>query len=250
MKKALLLGFSLFLLMCGPALARQSIFNPLDNSLTIECLRTKQNDQIGSECFKLELSFVPESSFSVQSVAPPSSSAYESSDGTFDLATSNVELPEVLVGLDVFSVGLSYDSASGLLSLTSASHVRTENQNADTAGACNFGGDSIFALTGATVCLAYEENVNASSAAQACTSLGGTWSANSACPANHLTSCFNENPTDNETHIIYYYDAGIVDMYNTSVSIFEMMGGPAYPGPTPVQQLNEGCETLGGVPLF
>lgn len=249
MKKTLLLGFSLFLLLCGPAMARQSVFNPLDSSLTIECLRTKQNDQIGGECFKLELSLVPETFFRIQSVSAPSSSDYESSDGTFDLSTSNVELPEVLVGLDVFSVSLSYNAVSGLLSLTTADHVRTESQNPATTGACNFEGETLFSLTGTGACIAYEADVNASSAEQACTLFGGTWNANATCPANHLTSCFDEDPTNGLAHIVYYYDDGIVDLYNTSVSIFEMMG-QTYPGPTPIQQLNEGCEVNGGVPLF
>lgn len=257
MKKVIFLSFVLLVLGCNQSFARQSVFNGLDNTVLLECLRLKQSGQIGNECYGVGMQLEADGYLYVTSVSPPTSLSYEDSDSILELETSEVIIPQINVGLEVYSVSLAYDAANSRLSINSLTPLQTQNSGTETTGTCTFEGQSSWytaALTetGFSVCIAYDANISVSSASQACTSLGGLWNANSACPANYLNSCANTDTINNISFTNYYYDAGAVERYNADVSLFELMGYPASfidSVPSPAEQLFEACVNDGGVPF-
>lgn len=244
MKKVILLHFVIAMLCCAPVLASQSAFNVLDNSLILNCLRLKQDGQIGNECYDVRLTLNNAGLFEIQSISSPVASNYENSDPIFNVNTSQVDVPNVLVGLDVYSVNLSYNAGNSSLSLNSATYLRTESSGTETIGSC----DLDLSALGFGACISYAENADANRAEQACTSLGGIWRANSACPSNYLSSCSKTDSINNISYVENFYDRGIVETYNNMVSIGQSAGVP-YTGPTPDEMLFEACVDDGGIPL-
>lgn len=248
MKKALFLAFVFTIFYCGPTLASQSIFDPLDNSLSLECLRIKENGQIGNVCYALELSLNNDGYFVIGSISAPTTANYDSSDPVFDAETSQVDIPSVSVGLDIYSASLSYDGSTRLLSINSVTFVRTESSNTETRGVCNLQNNPLFNELGYGVCIAYDASESSTSAQQACTAFGGTWSANSNCPNNSMLSCAKTDTINDISSTEYFYDSGIVEFYNQQVSIMEQVG-VVYHGPTPDAMLFDACVTDGGIPF-
>jgi len=237
MKKTLFLGFVLAIFCCGPTLASQSIFHPLDNSLSLECLRLKENGQIGNMCFALELGLNNDGYFVVNSISAPTPSNYDSSDPVFDAETLQIDIPSLSVGLDIYSASLSYDGSTGLISLNSATFLRTESSKTVTSGVCDLPLNAL----GWSVCIAYGAGANPNDAQQACTGFGGTWRANATCPNNYMMACAKTDTINNINSTSYYYDRGIVAFYNQLVST------GFYHGPTPEDMLFDACDSDGGV---
>jgi len=223
------------------SMASQSIFSTQDNTLTLKCLRLKQNGQIGDDCYDVSLQLINDSYFDLLSLSAPSSATYESSDPIFDVDTLQVDIPNVLVGSKAYSVNLIYDPANQLLSINSVNALQTETPVATTSGICDLQNSPLFnemLKTGA--CLAYGANIDASRAENACESFGGIWRPNSACPTGYLDACALTDTINNISYVQYTYDKGIVDMYKLLGS-----GGPT----RLADMLIDSCDSQGGISL-
>lgn len=246
MKKISLLNLVVLVLLSTQVLASQSVFNPLDNTLTLDCLRIQQGEQIGTGCYPVKLKLEDSGFLSIVSISGPGSSSEDSQDPIFIADTAQVNLPRIMIGRDVYSASLAYNAESRLLSINSVTYLRTENPSVTETGVCDLNSSPIFNALGAGACFSYGTGTDAARAEQACTSFGGTWSANSTCPENFIGACAKTDTINDISFMEYYYDLGIVEMYNTASRISEQMGIP-YAGPTPEAMLLDYCDSDGGV---
>ncbi len=210
MKKLLLLSIIMVLSWSAAAFSQPAIFDTGDNSLTLQCLRVKQNGQISDTCYNIRL-VLDGKSFALDTISDPFTQPFENTDQVFDAGTFTVEIPYVLLGSVAYSAKLTFKAADNHFDVSSigSSTIGNSQTAGSSTGSCNYDG---FAALGAKVCIVYH-NADASAAEAACTGLGGVWNPNGSCPGGSLGECSNQSE-NGYSYDSYFYDAGIVAMYD------------------------------------
>jgi len=235
MKKLILLAIIMVFSWSVAAFSQPAIFDTGDNSLTLQCLRVKQNNQISDTCYKVRL-VLNGNAFELETISDPFTQAFENTDQVYDVGTKTVEIPYFSYGSDAYSALLTFNAQDNhfYVSSVGSSSVGNSNSNGSpSTGSCNLAG---LGALGVKVCIVYH-NADASAAEAACTQMGGVWDPNGSCPGGSLGECSNQ-PGNGYSYDSYYYDAGIVAMYDM------MKNTPG--APTLDDVLKDSCVTGGG----
>ena len=233
MKKIFLLSIIMVLSWSVAAFSQPAIFNAGDGSLTLQCVRVKQNGQIGNTCYNVHL-VLNGNSFVMDTISTPFTQAVEDTDQIFDVGTLTVEIPYVSVGSGTYSAILTLNATDNRFDVTSIgpSTIGIPNNTGPSTGSCNLSG---LGALGTKVCIVYH-NADASAAEAACTQMGGVWDSTGSCPGGSLAECSNQSG-NGYSYDSYFYDAGIVAMYDQLKNI---------PGAPTVYDVLEGSCNNGG----
>ncbi len=239
MKKVFLLSLILVLCWSAAAFSKPAIFDTADNSLTMQCLRVKQNGQISEVCYEVRL-VLEGNSFAVVSISGQHTQAFENTDQVLDVGTWEIDVPYIPLGSDAYAAVLTFNQADSHLYVSSfgSSTIEISHNAGPSTGSCN-----IEALTGSLTgvggCIVFHD-ADAGAAEAACLRFGGVWDPNGSCPDNYLAAC--SMPEQNGyRYDEYFYDAGIVAM---SAQLKNIPGAP-----TIDEVMRESCLSSGGTPI-
>lgn len=234
MKKVLLLSLVMIFCWSTIAFSKPAVFDASDNSLTLQCLRVKQNGQISEVCYEVRL-VLDGNSFAVAGIAGPSSQVFENTDQVLDVGTWAVDIPYLPFGSDAYAATLTFNLTDNHLYVSSfgPSTIEISHNTGSSTGSCNLG-----TIVNVGACIVFHD-ADASAAEAACVRFGGVWDPNGSCPANDLAACAMPPEAGCDyTYDYYYYDAGIVAMADLLKST---------PGaPTLDEMLSDMCTSNGG----
>jgi len=236
MKKLLLLSLIMVFSWSAVAFSQPAIFDTGDNSLTLQCLRVKQNGQISDTCYNVRL-VLDGNSFAVAEISGPYAQAFENTDQVLDVGTWAVDVPYLPFGSDAYAAVLTFNLTDSHLYVSSfgLSTIEISHDTGSSTGSCNLG-----TILNVGACIVFHD-ADASAAEAACVRFGGVWDPNGSCPANDLVACAmppENGYTYTYTYDYYYYDAGIVAMADL------LKGTPG--APTLDEMLADMCTSDGG----